>query len=80
MTIHILRFGFPLCLYSRRVPRDWPEGHTWVQLEDFSTANCEECRRWAIALYPSATVSHPTTPPGAQSLDDLLDYKPENDF
>jgi hypothetical protein len=34
MTVHILYEGLPLCGFSTTVPRDWPEGHRWVTIED----------------------------------------------
>lgn len=42
-TTHILRHGYPLCAFSDLVPRDWPEGHRWVGLEDRKDATCARC-------------------------------------
>lgn len=43
-AVHILRFGWSLCLFSRKVPGEWPEGHTWVSVEDAHLATCARCK------------------------------------
>ena len=32
MTVHVLHGGLPLCRFTNKVPRDWPEGHRWMGL------------------------------------------------
>lgn len=44
-AIHILRHGLPLCRFTERVPKDWPEGHTWVDETQVETATCAPCIR-----------------------------------
>jgi hypothetical protein len=41
-TVHILHHGWPLCGFSTRVPREWPEDHRWVRI-DSDDANCVGC-------------------------------------
>lgn len=49
MTLHVLHEGLPLCGFTRKVPRDWPEGHVWVPksrwLPDEKSQGvfCEDC-------------------------------------
>lgn len=45
VIVHILQHGNPLCRFRAGVPRDWPEGHKWVGIEDYSDANCPMCVR-----------------------------------
>jgi len=54
-TIHVLRQGSPLCRFSGKVPRDWPQKHVWVGFNDVSLKalsknpwRCEPC--FAIAV------------------------------
>ncbi len=45
--IHILYRGLPLCLFSDKVPSDWPHGHKWISYEDPKVeedADCDECK------------------------------------
>lgn len=47
MIIHVLRYGFALCGFSVALPRDWPEYHRWVPLENWEQATCQWCRQAA---------------------------------
>lgn len=51
-VVHVLRHGFPLCEFSREVPRDWPDGHVWVSYRDplARQASCGRCARQAQRL------------------------------
>lgn len=44
-SVHILDAGLSLCSMSKRygVPGDWPEGNTWVRLEEKDRATCKAC-------------------------------------
>jgi hypothetical protein len=43
-TIHILDQGKALCYFlSEGVPKDWPENHRWVGMDECSDANCKVC-------------------------------------
>lgn len=43
-AVHILNMGFPLCGFSRAMPADWPEGHTWVGYnDDYRPVTCSTC-------------------------------------
>lgn len=49
-TVHALREGLPLCGFETRVPRDWPDGHAWIDWRDFNdpdkgpgNARCIRC-------------------------------------
>lgn len=47
-TVHVLRHGWPLCMFTERLPCDWPWGHVWVSVLDVASAGaglCEECAR-----------------------------------
>ncbi len=35
---HYLHEGFPLCDFIRVVPEEWPEGHTWIRIDDEETS------------------------------------------
>jgi hypothetical protein len=43
MTVHILRYGLPLCRFSVEVPNKWPNGHLWAPTR--AGATCEHCKR-----------------------------------
>ncbi len=45
--VHILRFGFALCHFSPDLPRNWPNGQRWVEINDLSIATCATCKRIA---------------------------------
>lgn len=34
-VIHILHGGLPLCGFTRDLPRDWPDGHSWIGLAPY---------------------------------------------
>jgi hypothetical protein len=44
--IHALWHGFPLCGFSRDVPKNWPGGNCWIAARDAEPSNitCEGCR------------------------------------
>jgi len=44
MIVHILLEGAAFCGIPG-VPREWPEGHRWVDLRGLRHANCEACLR-----------------------------------
>lgn len=47
-TVHILKFGFPLCEFTKAIPRDWPPQNYWVSVYDQSRhnrVNCEKCKQ-----------------------------------
>ncbi len=48
--VHILHHGFALCGGVRGVPRDWPTGHTWVDVNFLSAATCPQCIGKALRL------------------------------
>ena len=50
MTLHILYEGSALC-GLRGVPRDWPEGHRWVYVDELAKATCDGCKT-AAGLLP----------------------------
>jgi len=35
---HVLRAGFPLCGFTRELPKDWPAGHVWLSEPHFAEA------------------------------------------
>lgn len=39
-TVHVLHEGRALCGAMDGVPRDWPEGHWWVELRHVNTVTC----------------------------------------
>jgi hypothetical protein len=41
--VHVLSHGFSLCHLSG-TPREWPEGHRWVSVEDGRRATCPTCK------------------------------------
>jgi hypothetical protein len=41
-AVHLLRAGLPICGFSRVVPADWPDGHTWTGYPDEVT--CPQCK------------------------------------
>lgn len=43
-TWHVLRHGFPLCGFSKEVPREWPEGHRWCRPEEVERIDPEKGR------------------------------------
>lgn len=55
-TIHILRHGMPLCMFTSLLPSDWPWGHVWISITDAALAGpnvCAECadeHEWIKAL------------------------------
>jgi hypothetical protein len=50
MIVHALRYGFPLCRFSSDVPRDWPEGHRWTNIDDTEHITCAECKTRAATM------------------------------
>ena len=40
--VHVLVAGNPFCDLGYP-PKDWPEGHTWVSVQEASKATCEQC-------------------------------------
>jgi hypothetical protein len=42
-SVHILYHGRPLCGFSTEVPKDWPDGETWVSRQEKNEATCVEC-------------------------------------
>lgn len=43
LTIHVLQHGLPICGFERS-PGSWPEGHTGVEISDWSmNPNCQAC-------------------------------------
>ena len=32
-TVHILRGGYPLCMFVNAIPEEWPDNHFWVRIE-----------------------------------------------
>lgn len=56
--VHILKEGLPLCGFSRRIPRDWPKGHAWIEEPDDEDPytgedRCRECFRLLRIQSPS---------------------------
>ena len=52
-VIHIRPLkGLPLCRFTRAKPDEWPRGHQWVGPEEWTLANCEECRTKMRMAYP----------------------------
>jgi hypothetical protein len=52
VTIHVMHCGAPMCQFLSgwvRV-RDWPEGHSFVGLEEVAEANCKLCFKRAKEL------------------------------
>lgn len=44
MTVHVLLAGRALCAFSDSVPKDWPEGHSWVGSDDaYRDCTCDSC-------------------------------------
>lgn len=41
--VHVLRHGHPLCYFVGSVPAGWPQGHTWVGMEERGKATCATC-------------------------------------
>lgn len=44
MTVHILRYGHPVCRFTNAMPADWPEGHKWIGDDECELATCPGCR------------------------------------
>ena len=44
--VHILREGYALCGLPG-IPREWPEGHRWVRVEERNRVTCSACKRKA---------------------------------
>ena len=45
MIVHLLQYGQTLCLMPG-VPKDWPEDHRWVGVDEgIEHVNCEECKK-----------------------------------
>lgn len=43
-TIHILRHGFPACLFTTLSVEDWPVGHRWMRDDQpRHKITCEKC-------------------------------------
>lgn len=48
IKVHILSAGASLCMFTNKIPAEWPKHHKWVSFEDgsiLSIATCEQCRR-----------------------------------
>lgn len=44
IVVHVLRAGLPLCGFSTRPPREWPENHKWTTAPIGAIAvTCETC-------------------------------------
>ncbi len=43
VACHALRWGFPLCGFAHTFPIDWPEGHTWVGMNQLPFVTCGNC-------------------------------------
>lgn len=47
-VIHFLEGGLPLCMFTREVPLQWPDGHVWAHCGDSDALThagmCERCR------------------------------------
>jgi hypothetical protein len=43
VTIHLLFHGMPLCGFTTKLPKDWPNGHVWDPSRPRAT--CENCKR-----------------------------------
>lgn len=51
-VVHILHHGRPLCgAFPGKVPRDWPEGHKWVGLDERHLCSCGECVAIALRVF-----------------------------
>lgn len=42
-AVHALLYGFALCAIPG-IPRDWPQGHTWVRVDEPDKVTCEGCK------------------------------------
>lgn len=46
--VHILMHGNPLCGFTKEVPRDWPEGHSFLTIHEamiqLEKITCSHCR------------------------------------
>ena len=49
-VVHGLMHGFPLCAFTRELPKDWPQGHVWVRYDDPENMNCQICIREALRV------------------------------
>lgn len=47
MTVHILYQGQSLCRFSKEIPANWPDGHTFVGAEDKDKSDCLGCKTQA---------------------------------
>jgi hypothetical protein len=43
VTVHILLGGASLCVFTTDIPAVWPEGHSWVSIDDDAGATCAGC-------------------------------------
>lgn len=43
VTVHLLHDGRSVCGFSKRLPRDWPDGHVWAAVPAASQVNCTRC-------------------------------------
>ncbi len=50
--VHVLRWGRALCpaLIPLLFPKDWPEGHKWVGIQQHEDATCEPCKQRALEI------------------------------
>ncbi|OGY99349.1 MAG: hypothetical protein A3B13_02950 [Candidatus Liptonbacteria bacterium RIFCSPLOWO2_01_FULL_45_15] len=48
--IHGIQSGLPLCGFSHDVPKNWPNGHTFVLFYDVENMTCSSCRQEARRL------------------------------
>jgi len=48
--VHALHAGLPLCMFSRDVPENWPDGHRWTYPGDIENITCPGCRQEAMRL------------------------------
>lgn len=53
-TVHVLRYGFPLCQFTDAVPADWPAGNVWTDRFDVGSITCAECAAHAAILREAA--------------------------
>ena len=47
MEVHALLYGFPLCNFSNKVPKDWPPGNQWVSVDQIENITCQICKEKA---------------------------------
>ncbi len=43
-VVHVLHEGRALCGMPGLFPKDWPDGHKWVRLDEAKDATCVACK------------------------------------